>query len=210
MDATDGAERTWNLETLRSTADRASDLTRNLLDLRGRSRIEAIDLDVGPFVAGMRGAIEHLIGDNVTLVIDALDQPATVRIDGARLELAVLNLAANARDAMQGGGRLTISLEIAQTSAASGADQLDENGGVLLSVSDTGHGMDAATVAHVFEPYFSTKARGRGTGLGLAAVHGTVVDAGGAIAIESALGAGTTVRIWLPRVARPHLELVTS
>jgi signal transduction histidine kinase len=190
------------LGALQSTADRASDLTRRLLDLRGPSRVEARDLDLGPFVQGLRDTIKQLAGIDIALEIDVVDRPAVVRIDPKRLELAILNLAANARDAMPGGGRLTIAVDVTNRSGSVGEDAdpwLDDS--VVLVVRDTGHGMDDESLAHAFEPYFTTKERGRGTGLGLTSVHGTVVDSGGEIAIESAPGAGTTVRIRLPRVA---------
>jgi signal transduction histidine kinase len=202
-DATEADERAALLETLRTTADRASDLTRNLLDLRGQSRVEARDLDLGPFVEGLRDSIQQLVGSEIELEVSVVDGPAVARIDPKRLELAILNLAANARDAMPGGGRLVIDIDVTD-----GTDSFRigsgpwRDGSVVLSVSDTGQGMSEDSRAHAFEPYFSTKERGRGTGLGLASVHGTVVDGKGEITIESAPGAGTTVRIRLPRVGQ--------
>jgi signal transduction histidine kinase len=198
---TDAAERVAILETLRTTADRANELTRDLLDLRGQSRVEARDLDLGPFVDGLRDTLQQLVGSEIELEIAAVDGPAVVRIDPKRLELAILNLAANARDAMPAGGRLVIGIEVTDGTGSFrvGVDPW-RAGSVTITVRDTGHGMTEESRAHAFEPYFSTKERGRGTGLGLASVHGTVVDARGEIAIESAPGAGTTVRIRLPRV----------
>jgi signal transduction histidine kinase len=198
---TDAAERVAILETLRTTADRANELTRDLLDLRGQSRVEARDLDLGPFVEGLRDTLQQLVGSEIELEIAAVDGPAVVRIDPKRLELAILNLAANARDAMPAGGRLVIGIDVTDGTGSFrvGVDPW-RAGSVTVSVRDTGHGMTEESRAHAFEPYFSTKERGRGTGLGLASVHGTVVDGRGEIAIESAPGAGTTVRIRLPRV----------
>jgi signal transduction histidine kinase len=195
----DEAARSETLVTLRTTTDRATQLTRSLVDLRGQSRAEACDLDLGPFVAALRGTIQHLVGDRIKLDIATASAPTVVRIDPKRLELAILNLAANARDAMPDGGLLAIAVAIATSSGAISATpgRAEHTDAVLLTVRDTGHGMDEATRAHAFDPYFSTKARGRGTGLGLASVHGTVTDAGGEIAIASAPGAGTTVRIRL-------------
>jgi two-component system cell cycle sensor histidine kinase/response regulator CckA len=197
---TDAAERVAILETLRTTADRANELTRDLLDLRGQSRVEARDLDLGPFVEGLRDTIQQLVGSEIELEIAAVDGSALVRIDPKRLELAILNLAANARDAMPAGGRLVIGLEVTDGTRSFRAGDPWRTGSVAITVRDTGHGMTEESRAHAFEPYFSTKERGRGTGLGLASVHGTVVDGRGEIAIESAPGAGTTVRIRLPRV----------
>ena len=196
----DSAESAAVLETLRSTADRASDLTRNLLDLRGQSRVETTDLDLGPFVEALRSTVQKLVGGEIALEIDTPAEPSVVRVDPKRLELAILNLAANARDAMPDGGRLAIGVANVKRGDPAGATPIPSDGAtVLLTVRDTGHGMTEETRSRAFEPYFSTKARGRGTGLGLASVHGTVVDSGGDIGIVSAPGAGTTVRIWLPR-----------
>ncbi|MEA2545434.1 MAG: hypothetical protein QOI09_707 [Chloroflexota bacterium] len=194
-------ERAALLDTLRTTANRASDLTRNLLDLRGQSRVEARDLDLGPFLEGLHDTIQQLVGSRIDVDITDVHDSAVVRIDPERLELAILNLAANARDAMPAGGRLAIDLDVTDGTGSSrvGLDPW-RDGSVVLAVRDTGHGMTEETRAHAFEPYFSTKERGRGTGLGLASVHGTVVDGRGEITIESAPGAGTTVRIRLPRV----------
>jgi signal transduction histidine kinase len=194
-------ERAAILVTLRTTADRANVLTRDLLDLRGQSRVEAHDVDLGPFVEALRDTIQRLVGTEIELEIAAVDGSAVVRIDPKRLELAILNLASNARDAMPAGGRLVIGIDMTDGTGSFriGADGW-RDGSVAITVRDTGHGMTEDSRAHAFEPYFSTKERGRGTGLGLASVHGTVVDAGGEITIESAPGAGTTVRIRLPRV----------
>jgi PAS domain S-box-containing protein len=198
----DAQESAALLETLRSTADRASDLTRNLLDLRGQSRVEARDLELGPFVEALRDTLRQLVGAAIEVEITMVGEPVVVRIDPKRLELAILNLAANARDAMPNGGQLTIDVDVAErTGSVRSGPGLEPGNVALLAVRDTGHGMDEDSRAHAFEPYFSTKARGRGTGLGLASVHGTVVVGGGEFSIESAPGAGTTVRIWLPRVA---------
>jgi signal transduction histidine kinase len=210
---TQAVERAAILDTLRTTADRANALTRDLLDLRGQSRVEARDLDLGPFVEGLRDTILQIVGSEIELEIDVVAGSAVVRIDPNRLELAILNLAANARDAMPAGGRLEIGIDVTDvTDGIDGSDRTDatgsfrvraepwRDGSVAVTVRDTGHGMTEDSKAHAFEPYFSTKERGRGTGLGLASVHGTVVDARGEIAIESAPGAGTTVRIRFPRV----------
>jgi two-component system cell cycle sensor histidine kinase/response regulator CckA len=204
LDGTDAAESAGLFETLRVTADRASDLTRNLLDLRGPSRIEARDLDLGPFLAALRGTVQQLVGRAIVLEVATVAEPTIVRMDPKRLELAILNLAANARDAMPDGGRLAIGVDTTDSLGSLVAGAGASGAVVLLTVRDTGQGMDEAARSRAFEPYFSTKERGRGTGLGLASVHGTVVDSGGDIRIESAPGAGTTVRIWLPRVAQAH------
>jgi two-component system, cell cycle sensor histidine kinase and response regulator CckA len=191
------------LANLSSTTDRASDLTRQLLDLRGQSRGDTRVVDVVAFVVALGGIVRHLVGDGVEVALTEPTEQALVRIDPTRLEHAILNLAANARDAMPDGGRLaiTVAIEPKPVRTTDARHRLSDGDRVSLTVRDTGEGMDEETLARVFEPYFSTKGRGRGTGLGLAAVHGTVQDSGGDIRIESARGAGTTVRILLPRVA---------
>jgi signal transduction histidine kinase len=189
------------LSTLSSTTDRASELARQLLDLRGQSRSDTRVLDVGAFVDSLRGIIRQLVGIRIELAPAERIEPAFVRIDPTRLEHAILNLVANSRDAMPDGGRLAISVGIELLARQAPREgRLSVGDVVSLTVRDTGQGMDEATLAQVFEPYFSTKGRGRGTGLGLAAVYGTVRDSGGDIRIESAPNAGTTVRILLPRV----------
>ena len=191
------------LANLSSTTDRASDLTRQLLDLRGQSRGDSRVVDLVVFVEALAGMIRQLVGERIKLTLTDLTEPAFVRVDPTRLEHAILNLAANARDAMPDGGQLAIDVAIERANSGSMGPGHRLAGGdcVALTVRDTGTGMDDGALARVFEPYFSTKGRGRGTGLGLASVYGTVQDSGGDIRIESAPGAGTTVRILLPRVA---------
>jgi PAS domain S-box-containing protein len=194
------------LANLSSTTDRASDLTRQLLNLRGQSGSDARVVDMAAFVVTLGSIVRHLVGDRIEVALTELTEQALVRIDPTRLEHAILNLAANARDAMPDGGRLAIIVGV-EPAAVRSAGSMDGHHGpsdgdrVSLTVRDTGQGMDEETLARVFEPYFSTKGRGRGTGLGLAAVYGTVQDSGGDIRIESSRGAGTIVRILLPRVA---------
>jgi two-component system cell cycle sensor histidine kinase/response regulator CckA len=190
------------LANLSSTTDRASDLTRQLLDLRGQSRGDAHVVDLVDFVEALRGVIRQLVGNRIELALPDFQDRALVRVDPSRLEHAILNLAANARDAMSDGGLLAISVGLARmTNGSANAGRLSGGDCVSLTVRDTGQGMDDEALARVFEPYFSTKGRGRGTGLGLASVYGTVQDSGGDIRIESSPGVGTTVRILLPRVA---------
>lgn len=200
VEGSDEAQRAELFVTLRATTDRARELTRSLVDLRGESRLSERDLDLGPFVEALRGTVQQLVGGAIAVGVATPDVPLVVRIDPERLELAILNLASNARDAMPDGGRLDIAVEVVEAGADDGPAAGARSGPTArITVRDTGHGMDEATRAHAFDPYFSTKERGRGTGLGLASVHGTVMDAGGKIAIESAPDAGTTVRIWLDR-----------
>jgi two-component system cell cycle sensor histidine kinase/response regulator CckA len=199
------------LASLRSTTDRAEDLTRQLLDLRGQSRRDARVVDLVTFADALMGIIRRLVGERIEVALTGVEEPTLVLVDPTRLEHAILNLAANSRDAMPDGGRLAISVGIERKIRISPdtGDPSSVGDVVSLTIRDTGQGMDDETVRRVFEPYFTTKGRGRGTGLGLASVYGTVQDSGGDIRIESSPGAGTTVRIRLPRVdaARAVVEV---
>jgi CheY-like chemotaxis protein len=149
--------------------------------------------------------MERSIGPLVAIDLDIAPDLPPARIDPNQLELAILNLAVNARDAMPDGGRLRLSLVL-----SSGADSgLELKGSFLrLGVSDTGIGMDAATLRSAIEPFFSTKELGKGTGLGLSMVHGLAVQLGGALQLRSQLGEGTTAELWLPVSATPIKEVL--
>jgi PAS domain S-box-containing protein len=190
------------LASLRVTTDRAGDLTRQLLDLRGQSRREARVLDLVKFADALTGVIRRLVGERIEVALAGVEEPTLVLVDPTRLEHAILNLAANSRDAMPDGGQLAISVGIERKIGRSpdAGNRWSVGDVVSLTIRDTGEGMDEESLGRVFEPYFTTKGRGRGTGLGLASVYGTVQDSGGDIRIESSPGAGTTVRIRLPRV----------
>jgi CheY-like chemotaxis protein len=138
------------------------------------------------------------LGAAVELAVAADDQLWPALVDPHQIELAILNLAINARDAMPRGGKLTITLAN-ETVSAGPPDDLRVGDYVVVRVADTGIGMDEGTLARAVEPFFTTKEVGKGTGLGLSMVHGIVVQLGGAMRIRSRLGRGTTVEIWLPR-----------
>ncbi|MGH3103067.1 MAG: ATP-binding protein [Gaiellaceae bacterium] len=177
-----------NLEGIKQAAERATSLTRQLLAFSRKQILQPKVLDLNGVVAGMDGLLRRLIGEDVEVV--TVFDPAVGRVeaDPGQLEQVLVNLAINARDAMPGGGTLTI-----ETASA-------PPGRVLLSVSDTGSGIDPETKKRIFEPFFTTKDMGKGTGLGLSTVYGIVAQSGGSIEVESTPGAGATFRVYLPVV----------
>jgi signal transduction histidine kinase len=189
-------------EILRS-AERAAMLTRQLLAFSRREVLQPKILDVNGIVGDLGKMLRRLIGEPVELVVVPGDGLWPVKADPGHLEQVLMNLAVNARDAMPQGGRVTIeTLNIELGEAYAGEHvELEPGEYVLLSVSDTGIGMDDATKSRVFEPFFTTKGAGHGTGLGLSTVYGIVRQWGGAIQIYSDLGWGTTVKVFLPRAA---------
>jgi PAS domain S-box-containing protein len=176
-------------------AERGAKLTRQLLAFSRRQPLTPKPTDVGELVASMADLLDRTLGETIELEITREPGGWTALVDPAQLENAVLNLAINARDAMPDGGRLTISVN--NLSGGPAGDQVE------IAVADAGVGMSPAVLARVFEPFFSTKPEGRGTGLGLPQVQGFIEQSNGAIDIESRPGAGTTVRLRLPRSAAP-------
>jgi CheY-like chemotaxis protein len=157
-------------------------------------------LDLNEILAGMRSMLHRIIGDDVTVGIQLADDLAAVEADQAQIERVILNLAANARDAMPSGGRLTIETANVELDAEYVTTRGEGSPGphVLIAVSDTGVGMSPGVRKRLFEPFFTTKEPGAGTGLGLATVFGVVKQSGGSIYVYSEEGAGTTFKIYLP------------
>jgi signal transduction histidine kinase len=178
-------------------ARRGATLTQRLLAFARKQELKAQATDVRSLVEDMIGLIERSVGPMVRIELHAEDKMPVVDVDPNQLEMALLNLAVNARDAMITGGVLTIGLS---EQVVEGDDQLGVQPGryVVLSVRDTGEGMDAETLARAVEPFFSTKGVGKGTGLGLSMVFGLAQQSGGALRLESAPSSGTTARLWLP------------
>ena len=195
-----------DVREITTAADRAAALTRQLLAFSRKQVLRPEVLNINGVVSGVTAMLARLIGPAIRC--DAVLDPAlaTVRADPGQVEQVILNLAVNARDAMPDGGCLTIEtrnvLLDAEAAARHAAPEPVLPGPyVLLSVRDSGVGMDAATLARVFEPFFTTKPAGQGTGLGLATVYGIVRQSGGHVTIESARGVGTTVCVYLPQHA---------
>jgi PAS domain S-box-containing protein len=179
------------------SAERAKTLIQRLLAFARRQPLQPTAVDLGALVEGMADLIASTSGPRVRVTPDVAPDLPPVRGDQNQLEMAILNLSVNARDAMPEGGALTISARRAPAKATE-AQKLPPGDYVLLSVADTGTGMDEETLARAIEPFFSTKGIGRGTGLGLSMVHGLALQLGGALSIRSRPGAGTCVELWLP------------
>ncbi|MBE2319239.1 response regulator [Solirubrobacter sp. CPCC 204708] len=197
-------DRGQELEEIARAARQAASLTRQLLAFSRRQVLHPTKLDLNEIVAGMETMMHRIIGDDVSVATRLAPDLAPVEADRAQIERVILNLAANARDAMPHGGALTLETRNVELSSH-GADALT-GPHVLLAVSDTGLGMDEKVRAHLFEPFFTTKEGGEGTGLGLATVFGVVKQSGGGIYVYSERGAGTTFKIYLPAAARGEDE----
>ena len=176
-------------------AQRGAALTQRLLAFARRQELKIRPTNLRDLIVGMQGLIEQSLGPKIEIRIDLPPSLPPVSADENQIELALLNLTVNARDAMPDGGVLEIA---AAESAAPGESGLTAGRYVRLTVSDTGCGMDAETLAKAVEPFFSTKELGKGTGLGLSMVHGLAVQLGGTLRLASAMGRGTTAEVWLP------------
>jgi len=195
------------VQAIQQAADRATTVTRQLLAFSRKQLLELKVVDVNAIVADMERLLRPLIGENIDLTTKLMPNIGHTRADAGQLEQVIMNLVVNAKDAMPSGGRILIQTCEEDLDAARREHSLIEPGPyVLLSVSDTGAGMDKETQSHIFEPFFTTKEKGKGTGLGLSTVYGIVKQSGGYIFAHSELGAGTTFRIYLPRVADPAAQ----
>ncbi|RVT91160.1 ATP-binding protein [Sphingomonas crocodyli] len=183
-----------------SAVERGKRLTGQLLAFSRLQRLELKNFDLVPLMREARELLGRTIGPSITIDVDVPMEDAVAIGDRVQLELAILNLAINARDAMPDGGRLSIGI---RREYLSGRDDVEEGDYLAIDVSDTGSGMSAETAARVFEPFFTTKPVGKGSGLGLSMVFGMARQSGGTATIRSELGQGTTATIYL-RAARGH------
>jgi len=188
-------------------AVRGATLTKRLLAFARRQELTLESVKVQKLVPDMLDLLLHSVGAHISVVVDILPEVHPVSIDSNQLELALMNLLLNARDAMPSGGTVTISGRN-ETWVAGVQKPIGLSPGeyVKLSIADTGEGMDESTLAKASEPFFTTKGVGKGTGLGLSMVHGLTAQSGGAMHIASQLGKGTIVSLWLPRAEESNVS----
>jgi PAS domain S-box-containing protein len=193
------------------SAERAKTLVQRLLAFARRQPLQAVAVDIGALVRDMADLVASTTGPQIKVVVEAPDDLPAASADPNQLEMALLNLAVNARDAMPEGGTLRISARADQVGAGAGAPRGLRGGDYIrISVADTGAGMSPETAARAIEPFFSTKGIGKGTGLGLSMVHGLASQLGGALTIQSRVGMGTNVELWLPRSAAAIVSRPTA
>jgi PAS domain S-box-containing protein len=191
------------LKEIEAAAHRAATLTGQLLAFSRKQMIQPQVLEINTVVAGVEELLRRLIGDHITVMAVSGSGLGRVKADPTQLEMVIMNLAINARDAMPHGGRLTIETGSARLVTGQ-VPPLESGDYVTVSVADTGHGMDADTTSRIFEPFFTTKPKGKGTGLGLATARTIVEQSGGTLTVESAPGKGATFRVYLPVTAAPE------
>lgn len=186
---------------IRSAAERASALTRQLLAFSRQEVVQPVLLDLDEVMARIGNMLRRLIGEDVQLDIVSTKGLGSIRADRGQLEQVLMNLVVNARDAMPSGGTITIrTADVPWEALGAEDEELQRGPYVMLSVTDTGDGMTPQVLAKIFEPFFTTKGHGAGTGLGLATVHGIVKQSGGHVRVKSAPGCGATFEMFFPRV----------
>jgi two-component system, cell cycle sensor histidine kinase and response regulator CckA len=196
-----GGEMHHKVQSIQQAAERAATLTRQLLAFSRKQLLELKVIDVNNVITDMERLLRPLIGEHIELVTRLSPDAGHTRADSGQLEQVIMNLVVNAKDAMPAGGKLTVqSADVTVRQNLSEHHFIQPGRYAVISVSDTGHGMDAETQSRIFEPFFTTKEKGKGTGLGLSTVYGIVKQSNGYVFAQSELGAGTTFHVYLPRV----------
>jgi PAS domain S-box-containing protein len=192
-------------EAVQQAAERATTLTRQLLAFSRRQLLELKVVDLNTIISDMERLLTPLIGETIQLTTELSPELGRTRADAGQLEQVLMNLVVNAKDAMPGGGKITIRTSNIELDNSYRREHTYIQPGpyIMLSVSDTGCGMDKETQSRIFEPFFTTKEKGKGTGLGLSTVYGIIKQSGGYIFAHSEIGQGTTFRLFLPRVEEP-------
>ena len=196
----DDSSQREDLEQIKQASIAAASLTQQLLAFSRQEVIQPRLMEVNAIVSSAQGILKRLIGEDIELTTVLTLENPIVKIDRSQLEQVIVNLAVNARDAMPSGGKLTIETQTADIDEAYATSHWSVTAGhyAVLAMTDTGCGMDEATQARIFEPFYTTKEVGKGTGLGLSMVYGTVKQSGGFIWVYSEIGKGTTFKIYLP------------
>jgi len=195
------------VQSIQQAAERAATLTRQLLAFSRKQLLELKVVDVNTVVGDMERLLRPLIGENIELVTRLSTETGHTRADAGQLEQVIMNLVVNAKDAMPDGGKLTLQSSDVTVRQDSEHRFIQPGRYAVISVSDTGHGMDKETQSRIFEPFFTTKEKGKGTGLGLSTVYGIVKQSNGYVFALSEPGAGTTFHVYLPRVEDTAEEL---
>ena len=196
------------VQSIQQAADRAATLTRQLLAFSRKQLLELKVVNVNAVVGDMERLLRPLIGENIELVTQLSTETGHTRADAGQLEQVIMNLVVNAKDAMPEGGKLTVqSSDVTVRHSFSEHCFIQPGRYAVISVADTGHGMDKETQSRIFEPFFTTKDKGKGTGLGLSTVYGIVKQSNGYVFAQSELGVGTTFYVYLPRVEDSAEEL---
>jgi two-component system cell cycle sensor histidine kinase/response regulator CckA len=191
-----------DVQQISGAAERAATLVRQLLAFSRRQVLQPKPVDINSIVIGLDKLLRRLIDENIVMRTICSDKLGTVKADPAQIEQVVMNLVVNARDAMPRGGTLTVETSNAELDAEYAVEHMTVRSGkyVMLAVSDTGVGISPEAQSHIFEPFYTTKSGGRGTGLGLSTVYGIVKQSGGYVWVYSELNRGTTFKVYLPLV----------
>jgi CheY-like chemotaxis protein len=205
-----------DIQAIKKVGEKASGLVRQLLAFSKRQVMQPRVMNLNHAISDMSKMLQRLVGEHINLITTLDPNLGYVKADPVQIEQVLLNLAVNSRDAMPAGSNLMIETANIQLKDSPIAANLAVASGdlVMLTFRDTGSGMDQETIAHAFEPFFSTKDTGRGSGLGLSTVYGIINQSGGNISVESEAGLGTTFKIYLPRVEKdpemPERILLTN